>query len=70
MNLFFAGFQGVDNIKCVILYPKGKTSRIQELQMTTVQDPNVQCVALEGGAIGGRSSSWDIEDDESVRRNI
>uniref|UniRef100_A0A0G4FJY7 Threonine synthase n=1 Tax=Chromera velia CCMP2878 TaxID=1169474 RepID=A0A0G4FJY7_9ALVE len=43
-----AGFQGKRRADCVILYPLGRTSHIQELQMTTVPDENVQCVAIKG----------------------
>jgi threonine synthase len=31
-----AGFHGVDGIDVIILYPKGKVSKIQELQLTTL----------------------------------
>lgn len=31
-----AGFHGVDGVEVVILYPKGKVSRVQELQLTTL----------------------------------
>lgn len=31
-----AGFHGVEGIEVVILYPKGKVSRVQELQLTTL----------------------------------
>jgi threonine synthase len=30
------------------MYPEGRTSRLQELQMTTVLDPNVHCLAIRG----------------------
>lgn len=42
------GCRNIENVSCVILFPEGKTSRIQELQMTTVLDPNVQCLAVSG----------------------
>lgn len=42
------GLRGKANVRCFILYPKGRTSAIQERQMTTVPDKNVQCVAVEG----------------------
>jgi threonine synthase len=31
-----AGFHGVDGVEVVILYPRGKVSRVQELQLTTL----------------------------------
>ncbi|KAF8823097.1 threonine synthase [Cardiosporidium cionae] len=43
-----AGIQGRKNIDCVILYPKDRTSRIQELQMTTTLDENITCIAING----------------------
>eukprot|EP00921_Rhytidocystis_pertsovi_P015609 GHVQ01024815.1.p1 GENE.GHVQ01024815.1~~GHVQ01024815.1.p1 ORF type:complete len:532 (-),score=58.22 GHVQ01024815.1:689-2284(-) len=43
-----SGMQGRPNIDCVILFPKGRTSRIQELQMVTCDEPNVYCVAVDG----------------------
>jgi len=42
-----AGLQGLKGIKVVILYPKGKISRVQELQMTTAGNDNVFPVAVE-----------------------
>ena len=35
-------------MRVFILFPEGRTSRLQELQMTTVPDPNVHCIAVEG----------------------
>ena len=43
-----AGVRGRDNIDIFVLYPNGKTSELQELQMTTVTDSNVHCIAIEG----------------------
>ncbi|KAF4752174.1 Threonine synthase-like 1, partial [Perkinsus olseni] len=43
-----AGVKGRKNIKCVILYPHGRTSKIQELQMTTTADENIHCLAVKG----------------------
>jgi len=42
-----AGFHGVDGIEVVILYPKGKVSRVQELQLTTLGG-NVTTLELHG----------------------
>jgi threonine synthase len=42
-----AGVKGRPNIDCVILFPKGKTSKVQELQMTSNLDKNIHCLAVE-----------------------
>jgi threonine synthase len=42
------GVRGRENINIFILHPLGKTSRIQALQMTTVTDPNVFNIAVNG----------------------
>ncbi len=43
-----AGVRGKDRINIFVLYPEGKTSRLQERQMTTVLDDNVHNIALRG----------------------
>lgn len=42
-----AGFHGVEGIEVVILYPKGRVSRVQELQLTTL-GKNVTTLELQG----------------------
>lgn len=42
-----AGFHGVDGIEVVILYPSGKVSKVQELQLTTLGG-NVTTLELHG----------------------
>jgi threonine synthase len=42
------GVRGKDNINIFILHPHQKVSPIQELQMTTVTDPNVFNLAIRG----------------------
>ena len=42
-----AGFHGVNGIEVVILYPKGKVSRVQELQLTTLGG-NVTALEVRG----------------------
>ena len=42
------GLRGKKDVSVFIMYPKGKVSPIQEAQMTTVLDPNVHCIAVEG----------------------
>jgi threonine synthase len=41
------GFHGVDNIEVIILYPAGKVSGVQELQLTTYGD-NIWALEVEG----------------------
>ncbi len=41
------GFHGVDNVDVVILYPAGKVSRVQELQLTTYGD-NIRALEIAG----------------------
>ncbi len=43
-----AGVRGRAGIDIFILFPLGRVSTLQELQMTTVPDANVHCVAIEG----------------------
>lgn len=43
-----AGVRGHDNIRIFVMFPKGRTSRVQELQMTTVTDDNVHTLAVDG----------------------
>lgn len=40
--------RGRENIDIVILHPKGRVSEVQRRQMTTVTDPNVHNIAVEG----------------------
>lgn len=42
------GVRGKKGVKIFILHPKGRVSKIQELQMTTVLDKNVFNIAVEG----------------------
>ena len=43
-----AGVRGLPDIDIFIMYPSGRVSALQELQMTTVLDANVHCLAVEG----------------------
>lgn len=42
------GVRGKENVAIFILHPHGRTSRVQELQMTTVLDDNVHNLAVTG----------------------
>jgi len=43
-----AGLSGKKNVECFILFPEGRVSPIQQLQMTSVLDDNVHCIAVQG----------------------
>lgn len=43
-----AGIRGKDNIDIFIMFPEGKTSPLQERQMTSILDDNVHNVSVEG----------------------
>jgi threonine synthase len=40
--------RGKAGVQVFILFPKGRVSPMQELQMTTVTDANIHCIAVEG----------------------
>mmetsp|Transcript_45001 Transcript_45001/g.95771 ORF Transcript_45001/g.95771 Transcript_45001/m.95771 type:complete len:519 (-) Transcript_45001:152-1708(-) len=42
------GLRGKKGVDCIILFPNGRVSEIQERQMTTVPDDNIHCVAVDG----------------------
>ena len=42
------GLRGKQGIECFIMYPEGRTSRTQELQMISVVDANIHNIALGG----------------------
>jgi threonine synthase len=41
-------FRGLANVDVFILYPDGRVSDVQRRQMTTVDDPNVHAIAVDG----------------------
>lgn len=42
------GLRGKKDVSIFIMFPDGKVSPVQEAQMTTVLDPNVHCLSVEG----------------------
>ena len=42
------GLRGKKGVDCIILFPNGRVSEIQERQMTTVPDDNIHCVSVDG----------------------
>jgi threonine synthase len=43
-----AGVRGLPEVDIFVMYPDGRVSDLQELQMTTVPDANVHCLAVDG----------------------
>lgn len=43
-----AALAGLPSVEVVILYPDGRVSEVQRRQMTTVPDPNIRAVAVDG----------------------
>jgi threonine synthase len=43
-----ASVKGKANVNIAVMFPQGRVSQLQELQMTTVADANVHCLALQG----------------------
>ena len=43
-----AGLKGKKNVNVFIMFPEGKTSAVQEKQMTTVMDSNIHSIAIDG----------------------
>jgi threonine synthase len=41
-------FRGLSQVDVFILYPQGRVSEVQRRQMTTVDAPNIHCIAIEG----------------------
>eukprot|EP01125_Pyxidicula_operculata_P020931 TRINITY_DN7879_c0_g1_i1.p1 TRINITY_DN7879_c0_g1~~TRINITY_DN7879_c0_g1_i1.p1 ORF type:complete len:504 (-),score=116.30 TRINITY_DN7879_c0_g1_i1:236-1747(-) len=42
------GLRNRKNIEVFILFPHGRVSPVQQLQMTSVKDPNIHCISLKG----------------------
>ncbi|KAL8949845.1 MAG: hypothetical protein Q9222_004085 [Ikaeria aurantiellina] len=42
------GLRGKKDVSVFIMYPTGKVSAIQELQMTTVPEENIHCLSVDG----------------------
>jgi threonine synthase len=43
-----AGVRGLAEVDIFVMFPDGRVSALQELQMTTVADANVHCLAVDG----------------------
>lgn len=63
------GFYGVEDVEVVILYPKGKVSRIQELQLTTL-GKNISALEVEGTFDDCQALAKTALADESVKEKV
>ncbi len=43
-----SGVRGKDNVNIAVMFPRGRVSPLQQLQMTTIADANVHCLSIDG----------------------
>ena len=43
-----AGVHGMQNVDIAVMFPRGRVSPLQQLQMTTFTDANVHCLSIDG----------------------
>jgi len=43
-----AGVRGKHNVNIAVMFPRGRVSPLQQLQMTTIADSNVHCLSIDG----------------------
>ncbi len=63
------GFYDVDGIEVVILYPKGKVSKVQELQLTTL-GKNITAIELKGTFDDCQTLAKTALADENVKQKV
>ena len=63
------GFYGVEGVDVVILYPKGKVSRVQELQLTTL-GKNITALEVEGTFDDCQTLAKTALADESIKQKV
>ncbi len=64
-----AGFYDVENIEVVILYPKGKVSKVQELQLTTL-GKNISALEVAGTFDDCQTLAKQALADEEIKRKV
>ncbi len=64
-----AGFHGVEGVDVVILYPKGKVSRVQELQLTTFGE-NVITLEVHGNFDDCQALAKQALSDQEIQRQV
>lgn len=62
-------FHGIDNIRVVILYPKGKISLLQEKMFTTLGG-NIETIAIEGSFDDCQSLVKQSFDDKALAKSV
>ena len=65
-----AGLRGKKNINVFIMFPEGKTSSVQEKQMTTVMDPNIHSIAIDGSFDDCQSLLKEVFRDVSFKKDL
>lgn len=63
------GFYGVEGVEVIILYPKGKVSRVQELQLTTL-GKNITALEVEGTFDDCQTLAKQALTDDSVKEEV
>jgi threonine synthase len=63
------GFYNVEGVEVVILYPKGKVSRVQELQLTTL-GKNISALEVEGTFDDCQALAKTALADEDLKRKV
>jgi threonine synthase len=63
------GFYGVEGVEVVILYPQGKVSRVQELQLTTL-GRNITALEVEGTFDDCQTLAKTALADESIKQKV
>ena len=65
-----AGLKGKKNINVFIMFPEGKTSSVQEKQMTTVMDSNIHSIAIDGSFDDCQSLLKEVFRDLSFKKEL
>lgn len=64
------GFKNVEGVQIIVLYPHGKVSEIQKLQMVTTNGNNTHVVAVEGNFDDCQTAVKNIFTDDSFNEKI
>ena len=64
-----AGFYAVENVEVVILYPKGKVSKVQELQLTTL-GKNISALEVNGTFDDCQMLAKQVLADEEIKQKV